>query len=187
MEVAPLAVRFAVAAVFVFAGLAKLRRTPELEHAIGRYELVPAGLARPLAVALPPAELAGGLMLASGAATRPVATLLAVALAIFSAAVAINLLRGREIECGCFGGAVPRRISWPLVARNLALACALLVVAADAPRALAVDALFTEESRAVSHVDGLAVLLSVTLAVALSAVAAEARRVRGLAIGRAGR
>ena len=45
--------------------------------------------------------------------------------------MAINLRRGRaDIDCGCFAGLMRQKLSWPLVARNLVLALALLVVAA---------------------------------------------------------
>jgi hypothetical protein len=70
---------------------------------VGNYRLVPdrAGdlIGRPLAVA----EVAAGALLALGLGVRPVATLLALFIVGFSVAVAVNLLRGRTIDCGCFG------------------------------------------------------------------------------------
>jgi uncharacterized membrane protein YphA (DoxX/SURF4 family) len=137
VELAALASRFALAAVFLGAGLAKLVRPAEFAGAVDAYRLVPAALVRPLATWLPRLEVAAAALLALGVASRP-AALAALALLLgFAAAIAVNLLRGRTIDCGCLGTAAPRRIGWPLVARNLVLAGMALLVAAAAPRVLA--------------------------------------------------
>jgi hypothetical protein len=41
---------------------------------------------------------------------------------VFAGAMAINLVQGRDIECGCFGDRSPQRISWLSVGRNILLA-----------------------------------------------------------------
>jgi hypothetical protein len=46
---------------------------------------------------------------------------LLVLLAAFTAAVMINLIRGREIDCGCFGAGAARPITWATVGRNCVL------------------------------------------------------------------
>lgn len=96
MELIALGFRFVLASVFILAGLAKLPRRREFEQAVRRYELVPARFARPIATWLPPLELACGLLLVAGLATAPVSLLLASLLCLFTGAVAVNLLRGRE-------------------------------------------------------------------------------------------
>jgi len=75
-------------------------------------------------------------------APGPVAA--AAVLAVYGAAIAVNLARGRRhIDCGCVGPAVRRPISGWLVARNAALAAAALAAVAPVrPRPLVwVDAL----------------------------------------------
>jgi hypothetical protein len=54
-------------------------------------------------------------------------------LAVFTAAVAAVLMRGIDIECGCFGtGSGP--VSWLTLLRNLGLlGAAVLLVIADRP------------------------------------------------------
>src|SRR6202035_1483448 len=55
----------------------------------------------------------------------------AVLLGAFAVAMGINLLRGRrQIDCGCFQGALKQPLRWTLVGRNALLV--LLLVAADA-------------------------------------------------------
>lgn len=63
MEAAALAVRFVLATVFVFAGLAKLGGRREFAQAVRGYALLPERAVRPVAVLLPPAELAAGALL----------------------------------------------------------------------------------------------------------------------------
>ena len=61
-------------------------------------------------------------------------------LVLYSAAIAINLLRGRrDIECGCGGAATHVPLSGWLLARNAALMATALAVHA-APQALALAA-----------------------------------------------
>src|SRR5919197_1598335 len=90
----------------------------------------------------PPAvEVAAGALLAVGLGMRPVAALLALFLVAFSVAVAVNLLRGRTIDCGCFGPVAQKQITWWTVPRNVVLTAAAIVVAAVQPTALALDRL----------------------------------------------
>ncbi len=67
------------------------------------------------------AELGVRILLALGIFLVPVAFVLALLLLAFSGAVGITLLRGREMDCGCFGGASAEKTTWFTVARNLVL------------------------------------------------------------------
>ena len=104
--------------------------------ALADYRLLPAALL-PLAVALI-AGLEAGLGVAWLAGYQPgtVASLTAVLLATYAAAIAINLWRGRvHISCGCgFGGASAEHqpLSWWLVARNLLLGAVAVVATVPA-------------------------------------------------------
>jgi uncharacterized membrane protein len=100
-------------------------------HTLAEYRILPAALAVPTAGLLLAAEAAVtlGLVLPQ---TRPFAAAGAVILlALYGAAIAINLLRGRNrIDCGC--GGTGQGLSWFLVFRN-ALLAGLALVAAQAP------------------------------------------------------
>jgi uncharacterized membrane protein YphA (DoxX/SURF4 family) len=130
MVFAVLAAQLALAAVFVRSGLAKLASPDEFVRAVANYRLLPPLLNGPVARGLPVAEVAAGGLLLLGVGAGPVALLLAILLVAFSVAVAINLSRGRRIECGC-RGAAPSRITWAHVAGNLVLAAAALMVTAQ--------------------------------------------------------
>ncbi len=162
--------RLLLAALFLSAGVAKFARRTEFQWALERYQILPWQLVRPVSRTLPIAEVIVGVLLAVGL-LLPLAAISAAALLVaFAGAVAINLLRGREIDCGCLGITAQRVIGWPLVARNLVLAGAALLVAGVDPRLIATDALLSGDSGATPTWSDVVPL--VTLAVAsLAAVA----------------
>ena len=105
------------------AGVAKWADRPDFERTLAAYRLLPPWLVGPTAMVLPMAEIGTGLSLIVLAA--PAAIAAAVLLALFAAAMAINLLRGRtDLACGCGSGGT---IGWRLVAVNLSLGALLLL------------------------------------------------------------
>ncbi len=126
---------------------------------------------RPVAGIVPFAEVLAGTALLAGLGVRPIAAAVAAMLAIFTAAVAVALLRGREISCGCYGGISPRRITWLTAARNLALLAFALLLAWQAPRALALDDVYLAGRTTTSTSQALALLVASTSALFLVALA----------------
>jgi putative oxidoreductase len=122
MQLLVLAARLVLAFVFLISSLPKLFKAQEFARAIANYKVLPTGLSEPVALWLPRVELACAGLLAFGTLTTPAATALALLLIFFSGAAAINLFRGRRIDCGCFGSLAPKSITWAAVARNLFLA-----------------------------------------------------------------
>lgn len=122
-----------LAIVLLVGAWQKLRDVGAFEIAIDAYELLPPAASAPLARVLPLLEAAAGLLLLPEA-TRAAGVMLAAAvLGLVTAAVAINLRRGRtDVGCGCGGLEDEQTLSWALVARNGAL-FALLAAAAAAP------------------------------------------------------
>jgi len=129
-----LAARWVVAAVFLRSGLAKAADLPNFRAAVANYRLLPPLLVRPVAAGLPFAEIAAAVLLAIGVLPVIVAAGLALLLVVFSAAIAINLLRGRVFDCGCAGSSGTRRtISWRHVITDLALAVVAAAIAVAPP------------------------------------------------------
>jgi uncharacterized membrane protein YphA (DoxX/SURF4 family) len=98
------AARLVLGGVFVVAGWLKVIDPQSSVAAVRAYRLLPASVATLLGWGLPFAEVALGLLLLAGVATRVVAAITAVLLLVFIAAVASAALRGLSIDCGCFGG-----------------------------------------------------------------------------------
>ena len=120
--------RAGLALLFLAAASHKLRDRAAFARALDAYGIVPASLVRGVAVCLVSIEVAAAaLLILSASAWGAVVT--AALLALYSTAIAANLARGRfDLECGCSLGGVGQKLSWWLVARNLALLCGAAVI-----------------------------------------------------------
>ena len=136
--VLPVVLRGALALLFVTAALHKLRDLHAFRVALGDYELVPWPLTGLVAAGLVAAELGVAIVLVTPWARPWGFAAAALLLVLYTAAVSVNLLRGRrDIDCGCFGPALRLELGPGLVARNaLLLAGALAGLLAPTPRAL---------------------------------------------------
>jgi len=90
--------------VFLVAGGLKVIDPQSSVAAVRAYRLLPSSLATIVGWGLPFAEIALGVLLLTGIATRLVAVVSAVLLLVFIAAVTSAAARGLSIDCGCFGG-----------------------------------------------------------------------------------
>jgi len=97
-------VRVALAAILLWAGLAKLTQPLIALRAVAAYELLPEALVPVVGYGLPLLEVALALLLLAGLLTRQVAIAVAVLMLVFIAAVGSAWARGLSIDCGCFGG-----------------------------------------------------------------------------------
>jgi len=135
------AVGAAVSVIFLTGGWQKLHDLPLFKANVENYRLLPDGLTWVVAPFLAFWELAAGVLVLFGP-TRTVAAELTVGLLlVVTAAVVMNLMRGRtEIDCGCgsLGGHVgDQTLSWGLVIRNGVLVVgALLTLGEHAARVL---------------------------------------------------
>ena len=143
LATASVAGRVCVGLVFVLAAVQKSQHWRIFSGVVANYRLLPESLVRPAAIALPPVEMAVGLVLLS-AQFRPFGALAGMALlGLFAAAMAINLKRGRsEIDCGCGHSLLKQNLRWLLVGRNAGLA-ALLVPSVISTQGLSMPDLLT--------------------------------------------
>jgi Methylamine utilisation protein MauE len=131
-----IAIRTLVALVYLAAAAGKMRHWAVFQGVVANYRLLPDFLVAPVAYGLPPFEALLGVTLLFSVLS-PWAELVAAALLLlFAAAMGINLLRGRrDIDCGCFQGALRQTLSWVLVIRNavMALLLCLALISLNAP------------------------------------------------------
>jgi putative oxidoreductase len=106
---AVLAVSLGVAAAFIYAGVQKIGDPLQFADSIEGFAILPAALINPFALALPPFEVACGLLLLWRPTRRIGALGIALLSVIFFAALASALLRGLTLDCGCFGIGAPSR------------------------------------------------------------------------------
>jgi uncharacterized membrane protein len=114
------AIELTLGATFLVSGVGKFRRLPKFERALAAYELLPHLTVRPLSRVVPCLETVVGLCLLAGAAETAALWAASSLLLLFAAGMAVNVLRGRRIDCGCTSKSGP--VSWPLVARNVTVA-----------------------------------------------------------------
>ncbi len=106
---AALAVSIAVAAVFIYAGIDKLRDPLQFADSTAAFAILPAVFINLLALGLPPFEIACGVLLL-GPRTRRIGALAVAAISVmFFVALGSALLRGLTLDCGCFGVGAPSR------------------------------------------------------------------------------
>lgn len=130
------AARLGLAGVWLVAGATKVGDPAATGRAVHAYELTPYAVSSLIGTALPFLELALGVLLLAGLATRLVAVISAGLLSVFVAAIASAWARGLAIDCGCFGsgGELPAGVApsyLPEIGKNvlfLGLAAYLLVV-----------------------------------------------------------
>jgi uncharacterized membrane protein YphA (DoxX/SURF4 family) len=106
-DVLGLLARFGLAAIFLISGGLKAADPRQTVVSVRAYDLFPESLVTFIAATLPYLEIALGVLLVLGLATRLAAVLGAVMLVLFIAGVISAAVRGLSIDCGCFGGGGP--------------------------------------------------------------------------------
>lgn len=96
--------RLGLAAVWFYAGATKVGDLAASGRAVNAYRILPYDMAMAIGAALPFVELALGVLLLVGLATRLAAGVSAVLLALFVTGIISAWARGLAIDCGCFGG-----------------------------------------------------------------------------------
>jgi uncharacterized membrane protein YphA (DoxX/SURF4 family) len=96
--------RLGLAAVLLVSGVLKAIDPDATYVAVRAYAVLPKAGVALVAGVLPWLEIALGLLLLVGIATRAVAVVAAVLMLVFMAGVTQAWARGLSIDCGCFGG-----------------------------------------------------------------------------------
>lgn len=119
--------RLALGIIFLYAGVEKIIAPREFAVAIYNYQLLPDQTINLLALVLPWLEviLAAGLI--AGIYVRGASLLSALLFLVFATALTINLVRGLDISCGCFGTA-SGNINWLYLVRDISLLSMSVVI-----------------------------------------------------------
>ncbi len=96
--------RLGLAAVFLVSGVLKAVDPDATYVAVRAYDVLPRAAVAVVAAVLPWLEIALGLVLLAGLATRVAAVAAAGLLLVFVVGVTQAWVRGLAIDCGCFGG-----------------------------------------------------------------------------------
>lgn len=95
--------RLLLGGVFLWAGVVKVLDVPAFAGQIAAYQLLPYAWNYAVAATLPYVELAAGTLLLVNLRVRPAALLVAALNGVFIVVLLSVLVRGLNIDCGCFG------------------------------------------------------------------------------------
>lgn len=127
MSIYDLAARLVISVAFCQAVVPKMRDAGRFERALANYQLMARPLVPLVARLVIVAECAAFVSLAFGIELAAGALVASVLLGAFAVAIVINLLRGRQFDCGCAGSS-SKSISWPLALRDLALSAGAIAL-----------------------------------------------------------
>jgi uncharacterized membrane protein YphA (DoxX/SURF4 family) len=126
-KIALAAARWALAALFLYAGIMKMSDPSAFGSAIAHFKILPAGLVNLVALGLPPFEILSALLLLVGPWKRLGAFNLLILCVIFLAALVSAAARGIELNCSCFGSAQGEPLG-VAIARDIVLLAVAAVV-----------------------------------------------------------
>lgn len=95
-------IRIFLGITFVYASWDKILHPEAFAQAIANYRILPSFLVGIMAVAMPWIELFCGLFLILGLFVRSSALILSLMFVMFSIALSSTVIRGIDIDCGCF-------------------------------------------------------------------------------------
>lgn len=103
--------RLVLALVFVYAGSVKMLDVVAFAGHVAAYQILPYAMNYLLAATLPYVEFLAGLLLLFNARVRPALLVVGTMNLVFMAALLSVLLRGLDIDCGCFDPAGDQAVS----------------------------------------------------------------------------
>lgn len=102
-EIILLVSRFILATVFIIAGIEKVSDLISFSSILHNYRIFPSWSINFIAVSLPWVELINGILLLYGYKKKEIAAIFGIILLFFILLIFISILRGLDINCGCFG------------------------------------------------------------------------------------
>jgi len=123
-----LGLRLIVGGIFIWAAISKIADPLSFAQDVKNYRLVGQLLSFLTALFLPWIELITGIFLILGIFPRACALLLSLLLTFFIILVTITIIRGIDVECGCFGTFSRRTDFWLILEDLIWLIISLLLL-----------------------------------------------------------
>ncbi len=130
-----LAFRVVLGGLFIYAGVVKVLAPLDFAQNIRNYQIVGPSLSFIAALVLPWLEILAGAFLIVGIWKRGAALVISSLLVFFIVLTVVTMIRGLDIDCGCFG-AVDRKAGWSVILEDLAMLYLGLSVLSDRSREL---------------------------------------------------
>ncbi len=121
-------IRLALGGIFLYAGFAKIADQTAFAGNIAAYRVLPYFGNYLAAAILPWLEAICGVLLIVGYRVRSAATVILLLTVVFATALASTLVRGLDIDCGCFRQGGEKTSAWTALGRDALLFIATLIV-----------------------------------------------------------
>jgi putative oxidoreductase len=129
-----LLLRIVLGGIFIYAGTLKIADPAIFAGNVAAYKLLPPFGNYLMAATLPWVEFLCGLLLVLGVRVRAAATLILLMNLVFTLALTSAIVRGLDIDCGCFRQGGPKTTPWTALLRDLAfMAGAMSLLRLDKP------------------------------------------------------
>jgi putative oxidoreductase len=122
--------RLILGGLFIYAGILKVGDPLEFAQDVRNYRLAGQSLSFLTAVFLPWLEIVAGFFLVAGIMKRASALVVSSMLVFFILLVILTIVRGLDVDCGCFG-ALSRRADLGLIAEDLLMLSMALSILFD--------------------------------------------------------
>lgn len=113
--------RLFIALIFIFSGIEKISSPDRFAESIINYKLFPIFSINIFAIVISWLELTTGMLLLFGIWIKENAAILEVLLFLFTLLVSVSVMRGLNIDCGCFGTRFAERIGLVKIGENILL------------------------------------------------------------------
>ena len=121
-----LALRIVIGFIFIYAGMEKIADPESFSKAVYNYKLFPDFLINFIAIAIPWIEVVSGILLIFGLEIKANASIISALLFLFVVIILISLIRGLNIDCGCFGGSSP--VAWNKILENILMLIGSVII-----------------------------------------------------------
>ena len=115
-----LIIRLLIGAIFVYSAVPHILNSMGLASSIYNYRLFPSPIIGLSAAFIPWITLLSGLALILGVKVRAASLIISASLVIFISLAVISMIRGLDIDCGCFVGII-RKANWIAVSEDFLL------------------------------------------------------------------
>jgi len=120
--------RIGLGAVFVYAGILKIREPVAFAGSVAAYKILPYYLNYLVAATIPWVETVCGLLLIAGYRVKAAAGIVAAMNVLFIVLLASTIVRGMDIDCGCFRQGGDKTPAWVAIMRDLLFLFVALIV-----------------------------------------------------------
>lgn len=124
-------VRIVLGLVFLYAGIIKIADPVAFAGSVAAYKIMPYGLNYLIAAVLPWVEALCGLLLVINYRVKAASLIIIIMNLVFIVALASTIVRGLDIDCGCFRQGGGKTSAWAAILRDLFFLAGAIAVAAS--------------------------------------------------------